>query len=216
MTMPENVASEYHEVCGELDNITLKVFDVLSQLNETRQSLESTLKDGYFLMSKARYSMGNKSVSTVQYNEKEMVASALVDVYTESMFDTDAFKFELTGPNDTTTAEIDKEKTAVRKRNIKSTVDDVTRGIEELNVKKDESDLKSKESKSNDDNTVDPIKWFGVLVPQALKQSQACFKKVLTSSCEISSLQNELMALKHAYKDKMKQKMSLQANSAET
>ena len=37
----------------------------------------------------------------------------------------------------------------------------------------------------------DPLKWFGILVPQTLRQSSQCFEKALEMTLEIANLQIE-------------------------
>ena len=38
----------------------------------------------------------------------------------------------------------------------------------------------------------EPIKWFGILVPQSLRQSQSSYQKAIDVSIECANLQNEI------------------------
>ena len=40
--------------------------------------------------------------------------------------------------------------------------------------------------------TKDPLKWFGLLVPNSLKQTQGSFLKALEVSVECANIQNEI------------------------
>lgn len=48
------------------------------------------------------------------------------------------------------------------------------------------------EEKPTSPKVVDPIKWFGFLVPNSLKQSQKCFQKAVELSVECANVQNEI------------------------
>uniref|UniRef100_A0AAQ4R8X0 Vacuolar ATPase assembly protein VMA22 n=1 Tax=Gasterosteus aculeatus aculeatus TaxID=481459 RepID=A0AAQ4R8X0_GASAC len=50
-----------------LDEKLLRFMEQLELLEEKRASLNSLIEQGWFSMSKARYSMGNKHVSPLQY-----------------------------------------------------------------------------------------------------------------------------------------------------
>ena len=41
----------------------------------------------------------------------------------------------------------------------------------------------------------DPLKWFGVLVPQSLRQSQSCFSRATAAAVECAGLQSEILGL---------------------
>lgn len=45
---------------------------------------------------------------------------------------------------------------------------------------------------NKDDGYVDPIKWFGILVPQSLQLARDAFKKSIEYSCECASIQSSL------------------------
>merc|ERR1712062_225651 len=88
--------------------------------------------------------------------------------------------------------EEEKEKSGLKQR--KSNIEDLTSALT-LNEKKEEKKVSSKQ---------DPIKWFGVLVPNSLRQSQKCFKKAVECSVDCANLQNEMNGIiarrKHLHK----------------
>merc|ERR1711915_589943 len=59
--------SELEESSLSLDGKLLRFMDQLELLEEKRATLNSLIEQGWFTMSKARYSMGNKQVSALQY-----------------------------------------------------------------------------------------------------------------------------------------------------
>uniref|UniRef100_A0A4W5JFU6 Vacuolar ATPase assembly protein VMA22 n=1 Tax=Hucho hucho TaxID=62062 RepID=A0A4W5JFU6_9TELE len=56
--------------CVLLDKKLLVFMDQLELLEEKRERLNSLIEQGWFSMSKARYSMGNKQVSSLQYGSE--------------------------------------------------------------------------------------------------------------------------------------------------
>ncbi|KAK1898655.1 Coiled-coil domain containing protein 115 [Dissostichus eleginoides] len=61
------VVLELEESSLLLDEKLLRFMDQLELLEEKRAALNSLIEQGWFSMSKARYSMGNKRVSALQY-----------------------------------------------------------------------------------------------------------------------------------------------------
>nr|XP_020472349.1 coiled-coil domain-containing protein 115 isoform X2 [Monopterus albus] len=59
--------SELDESSLLLDEKLLRFMDQLELLEEKRVTLNSLIEQGWFSLSKARYSMGNKQVSALQY-----------------------------------------------------------------------------------------------------------------------------------------------------
>ncbi len=45
---------------------------------------------------------------------------------------------------------------------------------------------------NKDDGYVDPIKWFGILVPQSLQLARDAFQKSIEYSCECANIQSSL------------------------
>ncbi|XP_072102632.1 coiled-coil domain-containing protein 115 isoform X2 [Mobula birostris] len=66
-------------LCERLDEQLLRYLEEMEQLNDRRERLERLMEQGWFSLSKARYSMGTNWVSSLQYGP-EMVPLARVDV----------------------------------------------------------------------------------------------------------------------------------------
>ena len=69
------------DICEELDHLTVKCFDSLECLQEKREYLNASIRGGHLHLSKARHSMGNKSVGALQYSHKMDRALYHVVVY---------------------------------------------------------------------------------------------------------------------------------------
>ena len=41
----------------------------------------------------------------------------------------------------------------------------------------------------------DPLKWFGILVPGTLRQSQGCFDKSIEMALEVANIQQEIQGV---------------------
>lgn len=172
-----------------LDEQLLLFMDQLEALEEKRHRLNSLIEEGWFSIAKARYSMGNKQVSTLQYaSEMEPL------VYVETSVlegGTAEFRCERkenkTGElkNDTI-EDIGAKETGLRRRINKQN------GVKEEEQETDPQ-VKTKAESSTPEHS-DPLKWFGILVPQNLKQAQSAFKEVITLSAEIASLQSTILA----------------------
>lgn len=143
---------------------------------------------GYFAMSQARHAMGGPGhVSSVQYDSgmKSLVRIHLsedsggIDPLPTTPRSCTEFKVQRLKPGEIGVERAEDEVPSgdtVRRRKGEESIEDVPLG-------------KSKEVK---EELKDPIKWFGILVPQSLRQAQQHFvqgecKGVLYSSCSVIS-----------------------------
>ena len=58
------------DLCEKLDHLIVECFDSLECLQEKREYLNASIRGGHLYLSKARHSMGNKSVGALQYSHK--------------------------------------------------------------------------------------------------------------------------------------------------
>lgn len=279
---------EFKKVCQQLDNIIIDFFQTLSELLTCREELDESLKDGYFYMARARYTMGSKSVTSMQYNADDLSrALTRVDVFSDAD-DSLFFKPDLASSSRTTLPPRVHARNApvattpcVRYRNGEESIeldcmsrptvvdgnDDVGLGLRkrklatkmEVGGPRDEipSELGVPDDSSFADGLVadvdrmtcddrdsgvgngpteypddvsersvvvdgivdsadvvvvqkDPLHWFGLLVPQSLRQSQASFRRAVELSCRAATLQGRLAFWKVQFLRKMKRKRELQ------
>ena len=81
---PSIIYFKMEDICEELDHLTVECFDSLECLQEKREYLNASIRGGHLHLSKARHSMGNKSVGALQYSHKMDRALYHVVVYLET------------------------------------------------------------------------------------------------------------------------------------
>ncbi|XP_026188174.1 vacuolar ATPase assembly protein VMA22 isoform X2 [Mastacembelus armatus] len=167
-------------------------------------------------MSKARYSMGNKQVSALQYASEiepmvfvhaRTLDSGEVDFCTERVppnreSGKDVRSIENIGPQDE----------GVRRRNKPK--NNTTEKEANVQTGDDKAPEVSSVKKSDTNSQQDPLKWFGILVPQSLKQAQSSFKQVIDLSAEIATLQTSVLNIRQELKNSMKDKLTLQEKAS--
>ncbi|CAL1606230.1 unnamed protein product [Knipowitschia caucasica] len=171
----------------DLDEKLMHFMDQLELLEEKRASLNALIEEGWFSMSKARYSMGNKQVSSLQYASE---IEPRICVHTQSLENGDV-KFstnKVTQKSNCDTKPVEDvgpQETSVRRRNRKMENTDK----HQEHVQQSENQILKK---CDPNPQQDPIKWFGILVPQSLKHAQSSFKQVIELSVDIASLQSAI------------------------
>ncbi|XP_048034292.1 coiled-coil domain-containing protein 115 [Megalobrama amblycephala] len=175
---------------NRLDAQLLLFMDQLEALEEKRHKLNSLIEEGWFSIAKARYSMGNKQVSVLQYaSEMEPlvhVEASLLEGGT-AKFKCERRENKTEEPKNNTIEDIGAKETGLRRR-----INTKQKGVKEEEQETDPQ-VKTKAESSTPEHR-DPLKWFGILVPQNLKQAQSAFKEVITLSAEIASLQSAILA----------------------
>lgn len=201
-----------------IDEKLLMYMDHLELLEQKRADLNSLIEQGWFSISKARYSMGNKQVSALQF-ASEMEPLVCVQARTRengtAEFSTERIlpKYADGGNDVMPVKDIGPKEEGVRRR-IKSNKD--VAGTEES-----DSSVPSKNTSTDTEasdvsppanreqpSQRDPLKWFGILVPQTLKQAQSSFKQVIELSAEIASLQDAVLKSSEELKLSMKPKQT--------
>lgn len=196
------------DICSQLDQLTVEFFDTLERLQEKRGYLNASIRDGHLNLSKARYSMGNKSVGALQYSHK--MDCALYHVggvnFKEQSGDncvTLELKKILPGKvMETSKADIDEKDEEInvlrrRKPQKSGNLNDEITGIEELSLSKEE---KSPVESSINGYVQDPLKWFGILVPGCLRTGQKNFQSAIELSCEMVNLELKLKEIEEKFK----------------
>ncbi|XP_018541407.1 coiled-coil domain-containing protein 115 [Lates calcarifer] len=191
-----------------LDAKLLRFMDQLELLEEKRATLNSLIEQGWFSLSKARYSMGNKHVSALQYASE---IEPLVCVHARTLDNGEAeFCIERvtqskeSGKDERSVEDIGPQEEGVRRRNKPK-----------KDIARSEKAPEVTPVKKNDQNPQqDPLKWFGILVPQSLKQAQLSFKQVIELSAEIAALQIAILNTRQELKNSMKDKHALQKKTS--
>ncbi|XP_030589138.1 vacuolar ATPase assembly protein VMA22 [Archocentrus centrarchus] len=198
--------SEVEESFLLLDEKLLRFMEQLELLEEKRATFNSLIEQGWFSMSKARYTMGNKQVSALQYASElkplvcvhtRMLDNGEVDFSTERFTQTCSKE---SGKDQKAIEDIGPQEEGVRRRNRPK------KGIAEKEESESTSSEKPPAAKRDQNPHQDPLKWFGVLVPQSLKHAQSSFKQVIELSAQIAALQTAVLSarqeLKHSLQNK--------------
>ncbi|XP_030279720.1 vacuolar ATPase assembly protein VMA22 [Sparus aurata] len=206
--------SELEESSSLLDEKLLRFMDQLELLEEKRATLNSLIEQGWFSISKARYTMGNKQVSALQYAseiEPHVCVHARTQDNGEVEFCTKKVEQNCSNEADKDVKSIEDigpQEEGVRRRNKPK------KDIAEKEASEETSGEKAPEvspvRKSDKNPQQDPLKWFGILVPQSLKQAQSSFKQVIELSAEIATLQTAVLNTREELKHGMKNKQILQ------
>ncbi|XP_076030326.1 vacuolar ATPase assembly protein VMA22 isoform X2 [Oratosquilla oratoria] len=216
----------YEEVCDSLNTISVRQLSLMDQLIKTKKQLKDVTSEGFFLLGKSRYIMGNTSVSTLQLPGEDFTVKALVRSYTSDEHQDDlkilTRKFELMMQNPVVTA--DEEETAksceddcnrvVRRRGEKNTKTNENKE-QEIKDELEKEDQNKNTSPSKKTVNHDPIRWFTALPPQSLRQSQNCFKKALHLSADCATIQDQILHNVSQYKQLLKCKEKYQQETEE-
>uniref|UniRef100_A0A8C6TEA3 Vacuolar ATPase assembly protein VMA22 n=1 Tax=Neogobius melanostomus TaxID=47308 RepID=A0A8C6TEA3_9GOBI len=205
--------SELEHLSLEVDEKLLRFMDQLELLEEKRVSLNALIEQGWFSISKARYSMGNKQVSSLQYASE---IEPLLCVYTQKL-DNGEIKYSTNTVNGKSNddlkpvQDIGPQETGVRRRNKKLNVDEKEESEETISEQTYEY---PRVRKCGHNPQQDPLKWFGILVPQSLKQAQTSFKQVIELSAEIASLQTTILNSREELWKDMEKKLKIQVKDS--
>ncbi|XP_072884697.1 coiled-coil domain-containing protein 115 [Hemitrygon akajei] len=210
-------------LCERLDEELLHYLEEMEQLNDRRERLERLMEQGWFSLSKARYSMGTKCVSSLQYGS-EMVPLARVDVSQKEDGHYD-FRVERVDSGEQTGGTITEKRLEIEEigpkeqeeaplvRRRRKPEGGGEKGLcaeeEVCTPQASEEDRERPSRPGRPPLARDPLKWFGVLVPHSLRLAQASFKEVMELAAEVATLQSRISNSKSRYRDLLRQKQEL-------
>ncbi|XP_041129723.1 coiled-coil domain-containing protein 115 isoform X1 [Polyodon spathula] len=207
---------EVGEVSVRLDGLLLRFMDQMENLQEKRIMLNSLIEAGWFSMSKARYAMGNKCVSSLQYGHE---MAPLVRLHTRALEKGEVqFRTERMEPKPVENSKEEpkqveeigpKEEVGVRRRKTVNKKTDQEDPLEPKDVPDTKEKTEPDRMVKGQISSQDPLKWFGILVPQSLKQAQSSFKQVIELAAEIAALQTQIEATREEFRTQLKSKQQL-------
>ncbi|CAM9908049.1 vacuolar ATPase assembly protein VMA22 [Lampetra fluviatilis] len=211
----KDMNKEVKEVREALDEVTLATFDDLENLNSTRARLHDLIQQGWLSLSKARYSMGSRAVSTLQYPHHITPQAHVHTSETEG----DGFQFltELTRAQ--TTAPSEHQQQQVEELGAAESPELRRRKAPPSNGVKEEPSFRDKcpsEDKQAGLESSDPLRWFGILVPQNLRQAQGSFREAVLLAGEVATLQARVEERRVRHRALLEKKTALLANDGET
>uniref|UniRef100_V9LCT6 Vacuolar ATPase assembly protein VMA22 n=1 Tax=Callorhinchus milii TaxID=7868 RepID=V9LCT6_CALMI len=186
-------------VCVQLERLLLQYMDQMENLNQKQQQLNSLIEQGWFSLSKSRYAMGIKWVSSLQYGS-EMVPTVRV-VTRRTAEDAHSFRVER--------AEDGRGEERARGGEEPAAPEQVRRRKPahgaEVDVGGSRGEVRERSGEQTDSpvgrgSPRDPLKWFGILVPQSLRLAQRDFKQVVDLAAEIASLQSSVTCTQSQYR----------------
>lgn len=207
---------EVGEVSVRLDGLLLRFMDQMENLQEKRNLLNSLIEAGWFAMSKARYAMGNKCVSSLQYGHE---MAPLVRLHTNALEKGEVqFRTERTEPKPVENSkeepkeveEIGPKEEGVRRRKTVNKKTDKEDPLEPKEMPDTKEKTEPDRMVKGQTSSQDPLKWFGILVPQSLKQAQSSFKQVIELAAEIATLQTQVEATREEFRTQLQSKQLLQ------
>ncbi|XP_015903827.1 coiled-coil domain-containing protein 115 [Parasteatoda tepidariorum] len=174
----------------KLDKLSLSILKSMQSIILERQYLEDNLKEGYINLAKSRYLMRGQKISMLQINTSTL-KSSLRSLSSEDFVEEAKYiNFNIFEHNSSN----------IEENGLKQRFTD----DEKLSKRMDEtlsfSECNSEEATNSNIKENDPLRWFGVLVPDSLKNSQMRFLQATKTALKLASLQNELNALCVVYR----------------
>ncbi|XP_019350060.1 adiponectin receptor protein 1 isoform X2 [Alligator mississippiensis] len=155
----------------ELDALVLELLDTLEALRERREALSGRVEQGWFSLSKARFSMGCKSVSALQYGaQMEPHVRVCVSEGPDGHLNFQIVRDDLGAP-----------KVAAEPRHVEEIgpqdQEEVTGLRHRGRRPAGEAEVLQRPGPVKGPGGRDPLTWFGILVPQSLRQAQRSFQE---------------------------------------
>lgn len=187
------------QVSCRLDELSIRSLDLMEGIITRRTLIEKLMKEAFINMAKARYNMGNRSVSSLQLPTEDSVVRAKHTVVGKTVHDgsvpfTEFSLLSLESGRGNADQGLRLRSAAVDGKTPASPTDDQS---------------SSEDGVAKEKKIQDPLHWFGVLVPASLRECQKGFTKALEMVCDIASLQSELSGVCKEYRELRKQKSKL-------
>ena len=177
----------------ELSELSLQLLSLSQDLVTAKLRLESAARAGWILLAKARYVRGGVSMDQVPAGEGETEMVARVRLETRECLQDNKVRYFHHSLLEEGQDEGDEEDDGLKQRGA----DGTRRG----------------DGRKRDLNTSEPLKWFGILTPPTLRQSQENFKTAAELAVECANIQSEMMGVSNRIKFIQR---SIKSNKADT
>ena len=174
----------------ELSELSLHLLSLSQDLVTAKLRLESAARAGWILLAKARYVRGGVSMDQVPAGEGETEMVARVRLETRECLQDNKVRYF---HHSLLEEGHDEEDDGLKQRGA----DGNRRG----------------DGRKKDPNTSEPLKWFGILTPPALRQSQENFKTAAELTVECANIQSEMLGVSNRIKFIQR---SIKSNKADT
>nr|XP_033779082.1 coiled-coil domain-containing protein 115 [Geotrypetes seraphini]XP_033779090.1 coiled-coil domain-containing protein 115 [Geotrypetes seraphini] len=200
-------------VCQELDQLVLKLMSKLETLQEKRQTFNNLVEQGWLSLSQSRFAMGNKSVSSLQYGHQMTPSVHVCTCACEN----GSWSFEVgntdngerKSPTKGLLDQPEVQEIGFKEQVLRRRKGDLSRKDPPVSRDIPTEKLKSMRQGGGPGPAQDPLKWFGVLVPQSLRQAQNSFKKGLSLAVDIATLQSSIETIYEQYRALLEKKKQL-------
>lgn len=190
----------------ELDERLLHLLGALETLQGKRDEFNRRVEQGWFSLSKSRFAMGCKSVSALQYGAR---MEPLVRVCA-SQGESGQVAFQVIPEWDPST-EAAEGSPAVEEIGPQDQVLRQRKGPGKTAAPGPPLGAAPEPDSQSGASSRDPLTWFGILVPQSLRQAQSSFKEGILLAGEIASLQSDIEATRAQYRALLERKRQLLA-----
>ncbi|XP_053870878.1 coiled-coil domain-containing protein 115 [Malaclemys terrapin pileata] len=191
----------------ELDERLLHLLGALETLQGKRDEFNSCVEQGWFSLSKSRFAMGCKSVSALQYGAH---MEPLVRVCA-SEGESGQVAFQVIPGDGDPSAEAAEGSPAVEEIGPQDQVLRQRKGPGKTADPGPPVEAAPEPDSQKGASSRDPLTWFGILVPQSLRQAQSSFKEGILLAGEIASLQSDIEATRAQYRALLERKRQLLA-----
>lgn len=168
----------YRSLCRELDVLLVEIVEEMEKYVSVKIDLEKAMNDGFVNIAKTRYISGSNSVTTLQLPTEFSSIEPQATVIRNSNEQGAAIHVVNKLASDKTK---NSEKEGIRKRNV---------------VESENSQQAERSEALNSDRkmtmSADPIRLFGVLVPQSLRIAQKSFIASLDKIAAAAQVQSSL------------------------
>ena len=176
--MTPSTVNEENCLDNEMMELTVQLLTLSQNLINAKLKLENVSKNGWIMMAKTRYvSGGVSSVSMAQVPSDDIVPT--IRLHSRECAQENQVRYHHFNIADEDCSEIvhEDKKEGLRLR------------------KGDHSDDKVSEYDLMKPKARDPLKWFGVLSPPSLRQSQNCFKSAIELTIDCANIQSEILGV---------------------
>ena len=164
----------------ELSELSLQLLCLSQDLVTAKLRLESAARAGWILLAKARYVRGGVSMDQVPAGEGETEMVARVRLETRECLQDNKVRYFHHSLLEEGQDEGDEEDDGLKQRGADGT--------------------RRRDGRKRDLNTSEPLKWFGILTPPTLRQSQENFKTAAELAVECANIQSEMMGVSNRIK----------------
>jgi len=162
----------------DLTKLTVQLLSLSQDLISTKLKLENVSKNGWIMMAKTRYVNGGVSSVSVNQVPNDDIVSTIRLHSTECTQENDVRYHHFNIADEIEAENVpEEEENGVRLR----------KGINDCEIVSRITPTKLK--------TKDPIKWFGVLSPPSLRQSQTSFKSAIELAIDCANIQSEIQGV---------------------